>query len=119
MAGENSNLGRCLAMTGTEMIARLWHGRTAASRADDYFEYLKRTGLDEYSRTEGNRGVYVLRRIEGGHADFLLVSLWDSIEAIRRFAGPGIEKAVYYPEDRDFLTELEPNVSNYEILAAP
>src|SRR3989304_7451491 len=97
-------------MAGKEMLARLRHRRAAASRADDYFEYLKRTGLDEYARTEGNRGVYVLRRIEGGHADFLLVSLWDSIEAIRRFAGPDIEKAVYYPEDRDFLTKVDASV---------
>jgi len=101
------------------MIARLWHGRTQAARADEYFEYLRRTGLEEYSKTEGNRGVYVLRRIEGDRADFILVSLWDSLDAIRRFSGPDIEKAVYYPEDRDFLEELEPNVRHYDVLSAP
>jgi heme-degrading monooxygenase HmoA len=101
------------------MIARLWHGRTKAARAGEYFEYLRRTGLDEYTKTEGNRGVYVLRRIEGDRADFLLISLWESLEAIRRFAGPDVDKAVYYPEDRDFLEAMEPNVTHYDVLAAP
>jgi heme-degrading monooxygenase HmoA len=101
------------------MIARLWHGRTKAATAGEYFEYLRRTGLDEYTKTEGNRGVYVLRRIEGDRADFLLISLWESLEAIRRFAGPDVDKAVYYPEDRDFLEAMEPNVTHYDVLAAP
>jgi hypothetical protein len=45
------------------------------------------------------------------------MSLWESYEAIKKFAGPDFEKAVYYPEDKDFLLELEPNVTHYEILA--
>ena len=43
--------------------------------------------------------------------------LWDSFEAIRRFAGEDYEKAHYYPEDREFLIELEPFVDHYEVLA--
>ena len=101
------------------MIARIWHGVTPASKADAYFEYLQKTGVKEYRSTEGNRGVLVLRRFHDDHADFLLVSLWTSLDAVRKFAGPEIEKAVYYPEDRAFLVELEPNVTHYEVLAGP
>jgi len=101
------------------MIARFWRGVTSKSRADEYFEYLEKTGLKEYRSTEGNRGVYVFRRIENDHAEFLLMSLWDSYDAIKRFAGPNFEKAVYYPEDKKFLLELEPNVLHYEILTQP
>ncbi|HKZ99728.1 MAG TPA: antibiotic biosynthesis monooxygenase [Thermoplasmata archaeon] len=101
------------------MIARAWHGRVPEGKADAYFEYLRATGLKEYEGTAGNRGVYVLRSRSGGFADFLLVSLWDSWDAIRRFAGADIEKAVYYPEDRGFLVEMEPTVTHYEVLAAP
>ncbi len=106
-------------MGKTAMIARTWHGITPASRAEEYFEYLLESGIKEYRATKGNRGVYVLRRIDGGKAHFLLVTLWDSLDAIRRFAGPDLERAVYYPKDKEFLLEFEPNVTHYEVLAAP
>jgi len=64
----------------------------------------------------GNRGVYVLRRVKLGRAEFTFISLWESIDAIRRFAGDDYEKAHYYPEDRDFLIELEPFVEHYDVL---
>ncbi len=99
------------------MIARTWHGRVPASRADAYHEYLLRTGLSDYAATPGNRGVYVLRRVEGDVAHFLLLTLWESWEAIRRFAGHELERARYYPEDDDFLLEREPFVTHYEVLS--
>ena len=101
------------------MIARTWHGVTPASKADAYYDYLEASGVKEYRKTRGNRGVFVLRRITGDRADFLLVSLWDSLDSIRAFAGRDIEKARYFPKDREFLLEFEPNVTHYEVLAAP
>ena len=98
------------------MIARIWHGMTPAGKAEAYAEFLKRKGLSDYRATEGFRGVYVLRRIEADRAHFLLVSLWDSMDAIRKFAGPDAEKAFYYPEDKEFLLEFEPSVTHYEVL---
>jgi heme-degrading monooxygenase HmoA len=99
------------------MIARIWRGRTLSSQADEYFEYLKNTGLKDSRSTNGNQGVYILRRIKDGEAEFLFLSLWESLEAIKRFAGNDHEKARYYPADKDFLLEMEPTVSHYEILA--
>ncbi|MGZ3987954.1 MAG: antibiotic biosynthesis monooxygenase family protein [Flavisolibacter sp.] len=101
------------------MIARTWHGITEASQADEYLNYLNKTGIPEYRLTPGNLGVYVLRRIEGDRAHFLLLTLWESEAAIKRFAGPDMEQAKYYPEDEHFLLELEPNVTHYEVLAKP
>ena len=101
------------------MIARLWHGAVPAAKADEYMSYLERTGLPDYRATPGNRGVYVLRRTEERVAHFLLVSLWESREAIRAFAGDDMERARYYPEDAGFLLELEPTVTHYEVAAAP
>jgi heme-degrading monooxygenase HmoA len=90
-----------------------------AAQADAYFSYLQGTGLPGYRATPGNRGVYVFRRVKDGEAHFLLTSLWDSMDAIRKFAGDDVERARYYPEDRDYLLELEPTVTHYEVLAAP
>lgn len=93
---------------GRTMIARVWRGVTPEAKGDEYLEYLKATGLKDYRSTAGNRGVYVLRRGRRGRAEFLLISLWDSMEAIRAFAGPEVERAVYYPEDHEFLLKRSP-----------
>ena len=57
-----------------------------------------------------------LRRVANGQAEFLLVSLWDSESAIRQFAGPDIDRAVFYPEDEQFLIERDDHVTHYEVV---
>lgn len=98
------------------MIARRWHGRVPAAKAEAYHTYLLRTGLADYRATAGNRGVLVERWIEDDVAHFLLTTVWDSIDAIKRFAGEDYENARYYPEDDDYLLEREPKVRHAEVL---
>ena len=69
------------------MIARIWCGETAASVADEYLDYLEATGLKDYRSVDGCQGATVLRRVVADRAEFRLISLWDSYDAIRRFAG--------------------------------
>ncbi|HTA23220.1 MAG TPA: hypothetical protein VK763_06775 [Terriglobales bacterium] len=101
------------------MIARIWRGTTRESDKDTYFAYLQETGLKEYAAIPGNRGVWTLRRVAGGKCEFTLISLWDSMDAIKAFAGADYEKAVFYPEDDKFLIERGPQVQHYEVLSAP
>ena len=61
------------------MIARAWHGVTAENRADEYHQYLMETGVPGLQGTPGNKGVFVLRDVHDGSAEFLLISLWDSV----------------------------------------
>ncbi len=98
------------------MIARIWRGATRAQDADTYVEYLNATGLREYRDTAGNQGVLALRRVNDDRAEFLLISLWDSMEAVRRFAGAEPERAVFYPEDERFLIERDERVEHFEVL---
>ena len=98
------------------MIARSWSGITRAEDADVYLEYLHATGFPEYRATPGNRGVLALRRIAGDRAEFLLLTLWESEEAIRRFAGDDIGRAVFYPEDERYLIERGDRVEHYEVV---
>jgi len=58
----------------------------------------------------------VLRRTVGAETHFVFISYWDSMDAVRTFAGDDPERAHYYPEDRDYLLELEPTVTHYEVL---
>jgi heme-degrading monooxygenase HmoA len=101
------------------MIARMWHGMVPEALADDYQNYINETGLPGLKSTPGNLGVTILRRSEKGRAHFLLVSFWESFEAIARFAGPDIEKARYYPDDAKYLIELEPKVTHYQVIVGP
>ena len=101
------------------MIARTWHGAVPAAKADEYHCFLQRVAVPDYEGTPGNRGVLLLRRAEGGLTHFLFVTLWDSLDAIRGFAGDDVERARYYPEDPDFLVEMEPTVTHYDVLHSP
>lgn len=100
------------------MIARIWHGVTPKSKADEYVEFLNKTGVKDYRATEGNRGVHVLRSVEGEQAHFLTLTFWDSVEAIKKFAGEDHKKARYYPEDKNYLLEFEEKVAHYEVMVS-
>jgi heme-degrading monooxygenase HmoA len=100
------------------MIARTWRGRVPANRSDAYYDYLLKTGLADYTNTPGNLGLLVQRRVEGDTAEFVLTTLWDSFESIKRFAGEQYELARYYPEDDDYLLERETYVTHADVLMA-
>jgi len=97
-------------------IARVWHGRTPAAKADEYFQYLKESGIKKMEALDGNLGDQVFRRTENGVADFTVISYWESREAIKKWAGEDIEKTRYLDKDKEYLLELEPNVKHFEVL---
>jgi heme-degrading monooxygenase HmoA len=97
-------------------IARIWRGRTLAAKADEYQAYLDKSGISRVRATPGNLGVTVLRRNDGEKTEFLVLSVWESVDAIKKFAGEDYQKAVILPRDREYLLEVEPNVLHYEIL---
>ena len=82
-------------------IARIWLGRTLAAKADEYQAYLDASGVSRIRATPGNLGVTVLRRNDGGKTEFLVMSLWESVDAIKKFAGEDYQKAVILPRDRE------------------
>ena len=71
----------------TRMIARTWRGWTRRENSDAYLAYVERTGGTASRGTPGNKGFYVLRRDYGDRTEFVTISLWESLEAIRGFAG--------------------------------
>jgi heme-degrading monooxygenase HmoA len=103
------------------MIARVWHGRVPIDKADSYAEYLAHSelGVRAYQAVQGNRGVSLLRRVEGQDVHFLLISFWESAEAIREYTGPEIERAQYFAYDLECLVEPEPHVVHYDVLGRP
>jgi heme-degrading monooxygenase HmoA len=97
------------------MIARIWRGAVAAADEDAYSQYMQTTGIPGYRETPGNQGVWMLRRHRGATSEFLMFTLWDSMDAIKAFAGDDPEVAVFYPEDERFLVEREETVAHYVV----
>ena len=100
------------------MIARIWRGAVRRGDADRYAEYMRGTGVKEYAETAGNQGVLMLRRDESARSEFVMVTLWESWDAVRAFAGDDIERAVFYPEDDAFLVERDLTATHYEVAEA-
>jgi heme-degrading monooxygenase HmoA len=96
-------------------IARIWRGRTLAAKADAYEAYLFASGISKIREIPGNLGVTVLRRQDGQETEFLVISIWDSLDAVQRFAGKDYEKTVVLDRDREYLLEVEPTVRHYDI----
>ncbi len=97
-------------------IARVWHGVVPKEKSEEYLQYLKDTGIKDYRESEGNLDVQIFRRTENGMTHFLLLTYWDSYDSIRKFAGDNFERARYYPKDKEYLAELEPFVTHYDVI---
>jgi heme-degrading monooxygenase HmoA len=98
------------------MIARIWSGAVRTADAGEYADYIRETGFAEYGRTAGNRGAWLLRRDDQGTTEFITLSLWDSVDAIRAFAGEDIEAAVLYPEDERYLIGGESRTTHFDVV---
>jgi len=94
---------------------RLWHGKVAIEKADEYEKFLVERAVPDYSSVDGLMKLYFQRKNEDTIAHFLLITIWDSLDSIKKFAGPEPELAKYYPEDDLFLLEKEKYVSIYQI----
>ena len=99
------------------MIARIWHGRTKAEDYEKYSAFLKERAIPDYQGTDGFIKLVFLRTLQNGEAHFTLITFWESLEAVQKFAGEDYERAKYYPEDKDYLLEFEEKVMHYEVFA--
>jgi heme-degrading monooxygenase HmoA len=99
------------------MIARHWRGVARPERADEYVEHLRRVTLPELARIEGFISATIMRRSVAEGIEFLIVTFWDSLEAIARFAGPELERAVVPDGVRRMMIEFEPSARHYEVVA--
>ncbi|MGH9749070.1 MAG: hypothetical protein ACRD6R_04000 [Candidatus Polarisedimenticolia bacterium] len=90
-------------------------------KAEGYGRYLADSdlGVRDYQRLPGIRGTCLLKRAEGERVHFLLISFRDSREAIQGYTGPDIDRARYFPYDRECLLDPEPKVTHDEVLVAP
>ena len=97
----------------------MWHGKVLKEKSEQYHQYLIKTGLHDYEKIKGNRGVFLLKKVEETMTHFYTLTFWKDISAIKKFAGEDYGKAKYYPEDKDFLLEFETFVTHFDVLEKP
>lgn len=103
-------------MTVEGPVVRMWRGVVRSKDRQAYVEYIERTGMREYRETPGNEEAWMLSRDLGdGRTEIVTLSRWESSEAIVGFAGDDIERAVFYPEDEEYLIERDLTVRHYRI----
>lgn len=101
------------------MILREWRGRVPRVKTAAYLEFLRAQAMPDYAATPGHRGTWILVDEGPEVSEFLLLTLWDSREAIRGFAGEDISRARYYPQDPEFLLEMPERLRHYEVRDQP
>ena len=101
------------------MILREWRGRVPRDKAGAYLKYLRHTGLHDYAATPGHRGTWILLDEGPKESEVVLLSLWDSRQDIRAFAGEDIGRARYYSKDADFLVKMPTRLRHYRVVKRP
>jgi antibiotic biosynthesis monooxygenase (ABM) superfamily enzyme len=99
------------------MIVRLWHGWTTPANADGYERLLEEEifrGIDNRG-IPGYRGIELLRRPAGGEVEFVTVMRFDSLDAVRAFAGADYETAVVPPSARALLSRFDARSAHFEL----
>lgn len=105
-------------MADETLILRKWTGVIRTADEVDYVAYIEGTGTADYAATPGNRGFQMLLRALGdGRSEVTTLSWWESLDAIRSFAGEDIEIARYYPEDDRFLLERPLHVEHHRVVS--
>ena len=101
------------------MIARIWKGAVRRQDGDTYARYIEETGLAGYAETPGNCGAWMLRRDEGERTEFVTFTLWESLDAVKAFAGEDYETAYVPPAARAVLARFDDRSAHYETLLRP
>lgn len=100
------------------MIARLWSARTTPAQTPAYIEHLKKKVLPILQKVDGYAGAMLLKREETDTVEIIVITQWNSLEAIRVFAGADMEEAVVADEAAALLTWFDRCVRHYDIAIA-
>ena len=98
------------------MISRQWRGLAKSSHADRYVEHLRAETFPALQEIPGFVSAAILRRNVPNGVEFLIVTTWESIDAIQGFAGTDVETAVVPPKVQEMMVEYDNRVRHYQIV---
>jgi uncharacterized protein YciI/heme-degrading monooxygenase HmoA len=97
-------------------VLRMWRGNSTPQKSRDYVEHVTSKVFPALQAIDGHRGAYLLRRSVDDAVEFVVLTLWESMDAVRKFAGPKPENAVVEPEARAALTEFDKLVAHFDVI---
>jgi heme-degrading monooxygenase HmoA len=98
------------------VIARTWHATATTEDADSYREHFTHSVVPDLQQIDGYQGAYLLRHDHDGHVELQVLTLWDSLEAIRRFAGADLDSAVVEPAAQAVLATYDTTVTHHTVV---
>lgn len=98
------------------MIARMWRGSALPEKADDYVKHLEMSVLPELREIDGFQGIQLMRKDSSETVEFIVLTFWESMNAIRKFAGEDAEVAVVAPAAPPFFREYDQKVKHFEVV---
>jgi heme-degrading monooxygenase HmoA len=101
------------------MILRMWRAQSTAEKADTYIQHATKTVFPSLGAIAGYRGAYLLRRCQNDSVEFIVLTLWESMEAVERFAGPQPNRAVVEPAAQAALISFDDFVTHFDVICAP
>jgi len=101
------------------MVVRIWRGQATLENASAYCKHVTQTVFPSLTNIQGHQGAYLLQRETNGQVEFLAVTLWDSIKAIKNFAGEDEETAIVEPAARAVLADFDDFARHYDLMYGP
>lgn len=98
------------------MIARMWQGSAFPEKADEYVRHLEMSVLPELRQIDGFQGVQLMRQDSAEAVEFIVLTFWESMDAVRKFAGEDAEVAVVAPAAKLLFREYDPKVKHFEVV---
>ncbi len=98
------------------MIARIWCGYALPEKAEEYVKHLQSSVLPELRQIDGFQGVTLMRQDSAQVVEFIVLTLWESMDAIHKFAGDDAEVAVVAPAAQPLFREYDPTVRHFEVV---
>jgi len=98
------------------MVVRTWRGQTTRDNRDAYVRHVTQNVFPKLKSISGHRGAYLLQKESKDRVEFLVLTMWESMQAVRAFAGKNVDQAVVEPEARAVLAEFDVFVNHYELV---
>jgi heme-degrading monooxygenase HmoA len=98
------------------MVLRMWRARSTAEKSASYVDHVTKNVFPLLCSIEGHRGAYLLKRGLDNVIEFVVLTLWESMEAVHSFAGPKTEKAVVDPDAQAVLTSYDESATHYQVV---
>ena len=99
-------------------ILRMWKGRSTVEKSSAYVVHARDTVFPKLQKIPGNGGAYLLRHPINEGVEFVVLTLWDSMEAVQKFAGQNLDQAVVEPEAKSVLIGFDDFVTHYDVVCA-